>query len=201
MAMISFCALLPLVAGVGSAQQRGPDLYKDDSPPRGALGFKPIYPKHPPPAPADWEQDLLDDDDSDGGFWDAQMTYDRLRASHSKREEQVKEALALSEKMEKEVAEAKKKQTESHKEVLDSKAAAEKLEEQMDELNGDVKVAKKKLELAKDAVKEDAEKLKEVKQAIEDTKKKMKKLADYKKKNAKKAKKADRKQGGGVCRG
>mmetsp|Transcript_77491 Transcript_77491/g.136678 ORF Transcript_77491/g.136678 Transcript_77491/m.136678 type:complete len:297 (+) Transcript_77491:58-948(+) len=187
---IAFLALVPIAAAVGNLQQHPrPDLYTDDSPPKGALGFKPIYPKHPPPAPSDWEKDLLDDDDSDGGYWDAQMTYDRLRASHAKREAQVKEAFALSDQLKKEVENARENEEEARKDMKESAAEEGKLKEQLDSLHGDVKVAKKELEEAEAAVKDDTAKIKDLKGAIKDAKKKLKQLEENKKKNSKKAEK------------
>jgi len=153
--------------------------------------------------PKDFDRDFVEDSDSDGGAWDAQMEYDRLRAKVQKSQDEVnvasekleKEQLALDEAEEEEgVKEAMKdkwdhefEMREEEKESLEIRVkskvdAANAASAEVEKRTQELQQAERELQEATKRLEESQQELKEAEEGIQGLGEARRAVADAKEK-------------------
>ncbi|CAE8603928.1 unnamed protein product [Polarella glacialis] len=130
----------------------------DEHPPRSKLGFKSVYPQLK--RDDDFDEEVLDDSDSDGGAYDAQMNYDILRHRFGK---EMKDVEVAKEKLKQEA----KKLLVAQKEADAAQSSAEEAGDKADGIRAEVKEAEAEEEQVSKAVKKAKHDLAKAKKAME----------------------------------
>eukprot|EP00930_Biecheleria_cincta_P085131 TRINITY_DN7454_c2_g1_i1.p1 TRINITY_DN7454_c2_g1~~TRINITY_DN7454_c2_g1_i1.p1 ORF type:complete len:304 (+),score=93.40 TRINITY_DN7454_c2_g1_i1:56-913(+) len=120
------------------------------------------------------DDDFVKDDDSDGGYWEAQLTYDRYRSKRGKLEEAIQEAKANKKKYAKLLRQAQKEELHTRDAMVAAEAYQVKLESKTGAAKNAIELAESRREYAERSVNESEEKLQGLEKEIQEAEKALK---------------------------
>jgi len=174
---ISKARITPELEPVSDAKFMKKD-YPDDRRPKPFHKFD--YPFPTVQDSEDYDHDYVEDKNDDGGYWAAQMRYDKARNKMAKEMDEMKKALAKKEEERKELEAAKLREEQAEKEAEAAEAAENEADTHHDKAERTLQDVKKEVNASVDEVENEITDLEECKKQLKEAREKLKKHLEEK---------------------